>query len=251
VKKLTAAQWHTRFQQQAAWTLPLRKHLFERCGADSARRILEVGCGTGAVLNNFFGQKTLTLGVDLAFDFLLNARSHSSNSIYLQADGYHLPFAPVSFDISFCHYFLLWISNPVQVIRAMAAVTHSSGWIMALAEPDYGGRIDYPIELAELGRLQGDALREQGADPYAGRKLSAWFHEAGLIDIQTGLVGGEWNSAPSESAWESEWATLNADLADRVNPARLGDLRRLDASAWQHGQRVLFVPTFFALGKVP
>ena len=32
---------------------------------------------------------------------------------------------------------------------------------MALAEPDYGGRIDYPEQLGHIGRWQAQALRKQ------------------------------------------------------------------------------------------
>ena len=43
--------WHARFLQQAAWTRDLRTYLFERAGLAQAQRVLEVGCGTGAILS--------------------------------------------------------------------------------------------------------------------------------------------------------------------------------------------------------
>jgi ubiquinone/menaquinone biosynthesis C-methylase UbiE len=42
--------WHNRFLQQAGWTRDLRTYLFAQAGIERARRVLEVGCGTGAVL---------------------------------------------------------------------------------------------------------------------------------------------------------------------------------------------------------
>jgi hypothetical protein len=46
-----------------------------------------------------------------------------------------------------------------------------------------------------------------------------------------------------------EWQVLEADLEDTLAPARLADLRRIDAAAWEKGDRVLFVPTFYAWGR--
>ena len=48
--------WHTRYLQQAAWTRDLRTYLFEKAGLADARRVLEVGCGTGAVLRGPSGR---------------------------------------------------------------------------------------------------------------------------------------------------------------------------------------------------
>ncbi|PIV25986.1 MAG: SAM-dependent methyltransferase, partial [Anaerolineae bacterium CG03_land_8_20_14_0_80_58_20] len=39
---------HERYTQQARWTRDLRAYLFDKAGLRDARRVLEVGCGTGA-----------------------------------------------------------------------------------------------------------------------------------------------------------------------------------------------------------
>jgi len=39
--------WHKRYVQQAGWTSELRNYLFKRAGLSGARRVLEVGCGSG------------------------------------------------------------------------------------------------------------------------------------------------------------------------------------------------------------
>ncbi len=53
------------------------------------------------------------------------------------------------------------------------------------------------------------------------------------------------------SDWDLEWDTLAADLAGSLDPDRLSALRQLDSAAWQRGDRILFVPTFYAIGWVP
>jgi hypothetical protein len=120
--------------------------------------------------------------------------------------------------------------------------------VIALAEPDYGGRIDYPEELVELGRRQEAALRNQGADPRMGRTLAEVFHRTGLQDIEAGVLGGQWKGKPSRQEWELEWDVLQSDLGMGQN---LDRLRFLDWDARERGERILFVPTFYALGRVP
>jgi len=122
---------------------------------------------------------------------------------------------------------------------------------MALAEPDYGGRIDYPFELAEIGRLQAESLTRQGADIQMGRKLAEIFSAAGLQNVTSGVMGGEWAQKSTPAMRELEWDTLTSDLAGSLNPARLSALHQLDSAAWQRGDRILYVPTFYAIGWVP
>lgn len=241
--------WHNRFVQQAAWTEGLRRYLYPRVGLKDAHRALEVGCGTGALLAELTMQMRGTpFGLDLSPEHLSLA-AHSLPGLPLVcADAHALPFASASFEVTFCHFLLLWVEDAVKVVRQMARLTRPGGSVLALAEPDYGGRVDHPPELAELGQWQMEALRRQGADPQMGRRLAGIFHQAGLASVETGVLGGQWAGAPSAEEWELEWGVIEADLGKQ---AGLEALRTLDRAAWESGERVLFVPTFYAWGRVP
>ena len=246
---LTAVDWHRRYLQQALWTQELRAYLLGQIHLPPAPRVLEVGCGTGAVLTGLPG--THPAGLDRDLSALRLAQEFARHPLLTAGDALRLPFAGSAFDACFTHFFFLWVSSPAAALSEMVRATRPGGWIVALAEPVYGGRIDHPAELAALGQLQGAALRAQGADPYMGRKLSGLFHAAGLQQVHTGLLGGQWSTPPGAQAWESEWAVLQADLGGRIAPEELNNLRRLDAAAWEKGERILFVPTFYAWGQVP
>ncbi len=77
---LSLIDWHQRYLQQAGWTAEIRKHLFEKAGLKPGSKVLEVGCGTGAVLSQIAGKMELSLtGIDidqasLAFAQQQNAR---------------------------------------------------------------------------------------------------------------------------------------------------------------------------------
>jgi SAM-dependent methyltransferase len=249
----TLMDWHQRYSQQARWTHDLRLYLYARTAIESARLILDVGCGTGVLTAEIFGRyKAKIFGVDIAQNHLELATRNAPAAGFTQGDAHELPFLTNAFDLAFCHFVLLWVNDPLQVVREMARVVAPGGAVLALAEPDYGGRIDYPPELAVLGKRQSQSLRRQGADPEMGRKLAGIFYRAGLTAIETGVLGGQWRSAPSQDEWDSEWRVIEHDLQGYSGKAiDANRLKAFDWSAWQTGRRVLYVPTFYALGYVP
>jgi hypothetical protein len=119
-----------------------------------------------------------------------------------------------------------------------------------LAEPDYCARIDHPEGLVELGSTQAEALRDRGADPSIGRKLRALLNASGLTHVVAGVLGGEWSAAEDPETTESEWQVLDNDLSGVVEPDRLAVYREMDQRSRAAGERILFVPTFFASGRV-
>lgn len=251
--KMSNTEWHQRFTVQARWTKDLRQYLYGRLDRVISPRVLEIGCGTGAILSELQGKYHGNIfGLDIDQDYLRLSQDNASSSHLIHGDANVLPFKKASFDITTCHFLLLWIAEPGNVIKEMIRVTRSGGWILAMAEPDYGGRIDYPEELAQIGVLQARALQERGADPKIGRKLSSLFHRAGLEFIETGILGAQWSKTPGREDFESEWAVINDDLHHIQGSKELTNtLKDIDFAAWNSGERILYVPTFYAIGKVP
>lgn len=246
---LSLREWDERYRQQAGWTAAMRAYLLALIDLSARSRILEVGCGTGAV-TSWLRERTLAkvFGVDLEVAAVRFANTVDRGASFAAGDGLHLPFAAGQFDAVTCHFLLLWIQQPGRALDEMVRVTRSGGAVIAFAEPDYGGRIDHPAALAELGRQQTAALHSQGADPRMGRQLSGLFHAAGLRSVETGVLGGQWQGAPAPEQLAAEWDVIRSDLGSSLPAAELEDLRRQDEAAWQSGARVLFVPTFYAIG---
>ena len=247
---LSIAEWHTRYTEQARWTKDVRRTVFDRICLKDCSHILEVGSGTGAVLADVSHYSSSPIyGVDIQLSFLKFSKEISPGSPLACSDGMRLPFPAGSFDMVYCHFFLLWANNQQEVLQEICRVTRSGGWILALAEPDYGGRIDYPESLSLLGKLQADSLNKQGADPCMGRKLAHKFSAAGLKDVHTGVLGGEWDFPQNPMDNGTEWPILENDLSGTLTEMEMFELRRLDASSRHNGSRILFVPTFYAWAK--
>lgn len=149
--------WHTRFQQQAVWTRPLREHLLGQLALREKARILEVGCGTGAVLAELASYGDLH-GLDIDQSHLEAAQKNLALAVLTRGDAHHLPYAGGSFDLVACHFLLLWLDDPVAALGEMRRVARPGGRVIAFAEPDYGGRIDHPPELEIIGVMQRESL---------------------------------------------------------------------------------------------
>ena len=246
---LTPTDWHDRFTRQSRWTAQVRRFLYDGLNLSQAERGLEVGCGTGVIAADLakFGS-TQMVGIDLRADFLDVARRQSPHLHLAKANALRLPFPSGSFDLTCCHYFLLWVSDPLAALKEMRRVTRPGAPVLAMAEPDYGGRIDFPPALVEIGQKQAVALRAQGAEPEIGRQLIDLFQSAGLHQSQAAVMGGQWGEQRSAETNASEWAVLEADLAGRVTTAELDEYKKRDALAWKNGLRILYIPTFYAWG---
>jgi len=249
---MTPDEWHAWFIQQAGWTRQTRRWLYRRAKLSQAGDVLEVGCGTGVITEELAQLGANVVGLDIDPAMLIFTSQRETHAIYVQGDGHALPFPDRAFDAVVCHYLLLWLAQPERGVREMVRVTRPGGRVLACAEPDYGGRIDHPPELAALGRRQTEALRGQGADPEVGRRLGEIFTAAGL-QATVGTMANQWHAPPKPDAapdgeFEAEWRMREHDLAGILAAEDLRRLRTIDRQALGEGRRTLFVPMFYALG---
>ena len=129
----TINDWHARFIQQSGWTKELRSYLFKKIINKSNQRVLEVGCGTGVIINDVGLSKSRLHGLDINHKYLNKGLEIEPGILYTQGDAHELPFPDNNFDITFCHFLLMWVKKPSDVIREMARVTKKGGSVMSLA----------------------------------------------------------------------------------------------------------------------
>ena len=239
--------WHRRYLQQARWTRDLRDYLFKNAGLNKAGHVLEVGCGTGAILSELPNQPGLH-GLDIDPAALAQCRIHIPAASFVRGNALQVPYANHTFDIVYCHFLLLWVKDPLQALLEMKRVTKTGAHILAFAEPDYTARVDKPRELVRLGQWQAESLRRQGADPGLGVQLADLFFRAGIELIETGTIQSA-KSDQSPEDWETEWAVLESDLAGFIPRENIHEMKKLDQQARTRGERELHVPTYFAWGR--
>ena len=238
--------WHRRYLQQAKWTHDLRAYLFKKAELDTASRVLEVGCGTGAILSELPNGISLH-GLDIDRAALDQCHVHAPAVSLVQGNALSLPYSDQEFDIVYCHFLLLWVGDPLQALLEMKRVAKTDAHVLAFAEPDYTARLDEPRELAPLGEWQAESLKRQGADPGLGARLDDLFFEAGIQLVETGTIQNAGHD-PSPEEWEIEWEVIESDLAGFIPSGEIHKMKTLDQQARKQGTRILHVPTYFAWG---
>jgi SAM-dependent methyltransferase len=228
---------------EGSWSWLMRNRVLG-CSAENVRpSALDVGCGPGLVME-LLAPMFDVKGVDLDISMVRTARGRGFETV--QADALDLPFDDDSFDVVYCSFTLLWVSDPQRAVREMARVARGS--VVCLAEPDYGGRICVPREVADLDRYLAEALAEEGADPYLGRKLGRMMESAGLR-VEMGVHPGVWAPDRLREEAAAEWDAIAEAVRARVDGGTLDQARE----AWNHalgdGSLFLFNPVFHAIGR--
>lgn len=245
-------RWIERLNRQAQRTAKLRHPLYFQVGLERAASVLDVGCGNGAVTRDLArltpGQVT---AVDHDPEMVDAARHHLGglpNARVEQGDAAALPLADDSFDISLCHLLLMWVDDPVAVVRELARVTRPGGKIVAAMEPDYGGKMHYPENPVVDQVFQGAMIERKGGDPHAGRKLRAWFVQAGL-EPEVGL------SNPMVPSCGEDLSSFEVERDFYRRALLQNGLGEEEIQAWQReytqslrsGEQFNFLPLFYAV----
>lgn len=175
------------YQAQAGWTRATRNHLYRRAGVITAEKVLEVGCGTGAIISELTNRLSGELfGVDIDYSSCRYTRQKNLNAKIINTDGLNLPFKNKTFDVTLCHYYLIWISQPEKAFQEMMRVTKNGGRIIIASEPDYEGIIEYP----ETGLKQKliSNLKSEGMKRFeTGRKVKSFVEKNAEI-LEAGVI---------------------------------------------------------------
>lgn len=146
--------------------------ILARAGEGPFRSMLDIGTGTGRMLELFADRYERALGVDLSPAMLAVARANLERAGIAHArvrlgDGSNLPVLRESFDLIIVHQVLHFLDNPASVIAEAAAALASAGRLLIV---DFA-----PHELEFL--RQDQAHRRLG---FAHAQIEQWIAAGGL-----------------------------------------------------------------------
>jgi len=136
--------------------------------------LLDIGTGTGRILQVLAGQIGFGLGIDASHEMLAAARANldereARNCQVRHGDMYRLPLPDASFEAVTLHQVLHFADDPPRVLAEAARVLAS------------GGR----LVVADLASHGQEALRSERAHRRLGfgeTEMSAWLAEQGLVE---------------------------------------------------------------------
>lgn len=151
-------------------------------------RVLDVGCGPGAItlgLAEVVAPGSI-VGLDIQASQVDQAKHRATrcggtNLLLVAGDAYRLPFAPHSFDAAFAHAVLMHLRVPVRALEEIRRVLRPGG-IAGLRDPDWGAEILAPSTplLEECRSLRIRVRRHHGGDPFVGRDHRRLLLQAGF-----------------------------------------------------------------------
>jgi ubiquinone/menaquinone biosynthesis C-methylase UbiE len=146
------------------------------------RSLLDIGTGTGRVLQLLAPRIGFGLGIDLSREMLAVARANLDraqhrNCQVRQGDMYHLPLPDRSFDAATLHQVLHYADDPAAALAEAARVLRPGGRLVVI----------------DFARHELAFLREQHAHRRLGftdGEMSSWLRAAGLaVDAPVRLPG--------------------------------------------------------------
>ena len=167
----------------------------------SVRALLDIGTGTGRILQLFADSVESGLGIDLSREMLALARANLEragirNCHVRQADMYRLPLADSSVDAAVFHQVLHFAADPTHALVEAARVLRPAGRIVI---------IDFAPHALEFLRAE-HAHRRLG---FGDDEVRAWL-------IEAGLTPGEIRKLPGETLTVVLWEATKPAVSDRA-----------------------------------
>lgn len=160
----------------------VERALVEMMPAAGVRRMIDIGTGTGRMLELFGPKVDEAVGIDRSQEMLSVARANLSeaglrNCLVRQADLYRLPYEDGAFDFGVIHMVLHFAERPVEALEEAARVIAPGGSLV----------------IADFAPHQHEELRERHAHRRLGfrrQEVESWAVSAGLDAVEVRELSG-------------------------------------------------------------
>ena len=215
------------------YSAPLAPRLAAFADVSAGMRVLDVGCGPGALTAELV--RRLGAGAVSAVDplepFVAAARQRHPGVSVQRATAEHLPFGDGTFDAALAQLVVHFMADPVAGLREMARVTRTHGVVAACVWDHAGGQGPLGVFWDAVRELDRDAQDESQLAGAREGHLAELFGAAGLRGVEDGVLSVDVEHPSFEEWWErftlgvGPAGTYVASL-DPTRQARLQELCR-------------------------
>jgi SAM-dependent methyltransferase len=191
-------------QFMGSWSRPLAPQLSEFAAVRAGHRVLDVGCGPGALTTELVTRlgPAAVAAVDPSASFVAAARARHPGVDIRQAVAEQLPFPDGGFDAALAQLVVHFMADPVAGLAEMARVTQPGGVVAACVWDYAGGHGPLgPFWLAARELDAGVEDESRLAGTRAGH-LAELFGAAGLRQVEETALSVSRDHSDFETWWE-------------------------------------------------
>jgi SAM-dependent methyltransferase len=197
-----AAESYDRFMGR--YSALLARQFADLAGVGSGQRVLDVGCGPGALTSELVERVGVSgvSAVDPSEQFVAAVRERHPGVDVRRAAAEELPFADGEFDAALAQLVVHFMADPARGLAEMARVTRAGGVVSACVWDHAGEQTPLSPFWQAVHELNPDA--EDESEPAGGREghLAELFTEAGLREVQGTALPVRVEHATFEEWWE-------------------------------------------------
>src|ERR1700728_1473114 len=227
---------------------PLAVQFAHLAGLHAGQRVLDVGCGPGALtarLVHRLGSGGVT-AIDPSASFVAAVRDRFPEISVHSGVAERLPFADRTFDAALAQLVVHFMTDPVAGLAEMARVTRPGGLVAACVRDRAGGSGPLAVFWQAAHDLDPGVRDESGLPGAREGHLAELCDAAGRRQVEPGLLTVEVQFATLEAWWEPYTLGVGpaGDYVGQLDQAQRDALRnrcaqllppapfRLPASAW-------------------
>jgi SAM-dependent methyltransferase len=186
------------------YSLPLSPQLADFAGVRHGQRVLDVGCGPGALTAELVARlgASAVSAVDPSESFVVAARERNPGVEVIRASAEQLPFPTRAFDAAIAQLVVHFMADPNVGLAEMARVTRRNG-VVAACVWDHGGG-QGPLSLYwRAARLLNPEVEDESQLPGVREgHLAELFEAVGLHAIEATVLWVSVEHATFEAWWE-------------------------------------------------
>ena len=210
------------------YSVPLAAQMADLAGVHAGQRVLDVGCGPGALTAELVARLGPggVAAVDPSASFVAAARARNPGVDVREAAAEQLPFEDGEFDAALAQLVVHFMAEPVAGLREMARVTRPGGAVAACVWDHAGGRGPLGVFWRAVHELDPEARDESGLAGAREGHLAELFAAAELGEIEQTLVAVDVEH-PSFDEWWDPFTLGVGPAGAYVSSLEAGDRDRL------------------------